>query len=49
MEQLTIFCWALIIGLKGAVRCPTNLTKVREILQEKKEPPAVFLEYLLKV
>lgn len=49
MEQLTIFCWALIIGLKGAGRCPTNLTKVREILQEKKEPPAVFLEYLLKV
>ena len=49
MEQLTIFCWALIIGLKGAGRGPTNLTKVREILQEKKEPPAVFLEYLLKV
>ena len=49
MEQLTIFCWALIIGLKGAGRCPTNLAKVREILQEKKETPAEFLEYLLKV
>ena len=46
MEQFTIFCWALIIGLKGAGRCRTNLAKVREILQEKKEPPAVFLEYL---
>ena len=49
MEQLTIFSWALIIELKGAGRCPTNLAKVREILQEKKEPPAVFLEYLWKV
>jgi hypothetical protein len=49
MEQLKIFCWALIIGLKGAGRCPTNLAKVREIVQVKKEPSAVFLEYLLKV
>jgi hypothetical protein len=49
MEQLTIFCLALIIGLKGTGRCPTNLAKVREIVQVKKEPSAVFLEYLLKV
>jgi hypothetical protein len=49
MEQLTIFCWALIIGLKGAGRCPTNLAKVREIVEVKKEPPAVFFKYLLNV
>ena len=42
MEQLTIFCWALIIGLKGAGRYPTNLAKVREILQEKKSPKQCF-------
>ena len=31
-------------GLKGAGRCPTNLAKVREVLQGEKEPPSVFLE-----
>jgi hypothetical protein len=47
-EQLTVFCRALVAGLRGAGRCPTNLAKVREILQEEKEPPAVFLEHLLE-
>jgi hypothetical protein len=47
-ERLTIFCRALVTRLKGADRCPINLAKVREILQEEKKPPAVFLEHLLK-
>ena len=34
--QLTVFLWALVTGLKGAGRCPTNLAKVRGILQEEK-------------
>ena len=47
-EQLTVFHRALVAGLRGAGRCPINLAKVREILQEEKEPPAVFLEHLLE-
>ena len=47
-ERLTVFRWALVAGLRGAGRHPTNLAKVREILQEEKEPPAVFLERLLE-
>ena len=35
-------------GLKGAGRCPTNLAKVREVLQGEKEPPSVFLGCLLE-
>ena len=34
--QLTVFLWALVTGLKGAGRCPTNLAKIRGILQEEK-------------
>lgn len=45
---MTVFHWALVAGLRGAGRRPTNLAKVREILQEGKEPPAVFLEHLLE-
>jgi hypothetical protein len=47
-ERLTVFCQALVAGLRGAGRCPINLAKVREILQEEKKPPAVFLERLLE-
>jgi hypothetical protein len=47
-ERLTVFRWALVAGLRGAGRHPTNLAKVRDILQEEKEPPAVFLERLLR-
>ena len=47
-ERLTIFHRALVAGLRGAGRRPTNLAKVIEILQEGKEPPAVFLECLLE-
>ena len=45
---MTVFHWPLVAGLRGAGRRPTNLAKVREILQEGKEPPAVFLECLLE-
>jgi hypothetical protein len=45
---LTIFHRALVAGLRGAGRRPNNLAKVIEILQEGKEPPAVFLECLLE-
>lgn len=47
-ERLTVFRWALVAGLKGAVRRPTNLAKVREILQGPVEPPSVFLERLME-
>ena len=47
-EQLTIFCRALVAGLRGAGRCPTNLAKVTKILQEEKELTIVFLECLLE-
>lgn len=35
-------------GLRGASRRPTNLAKVREVMQEANEPPAVFLERLME-
>ena len=41
-EQLTVFHRALVAGLRGAGRSPTNLAKVREILQGEKEPLTVF-------
>lgn len=35
-------------GLRGASRRPTNLAKVREVMQGPNEPPSVFLERLLE-
>ena len=35
-------------GLTGAARRPTNLAKVREVLQGPVEPPSVFLERLME-
>ena len=32
-EQLMVYHRALVAGLKGAARHPTNLAKVREVLQ----------------
>lgn len=32
-EQLMVNCRALVAGLKGAARHPTNLAKVKEVLQ----------------
>ena len=47
-ERLTVYRRALVAGLKGAARRPTNLAKVREILQGPVEPPSVFLERLME-
>ena len=42
-ESLLIYRWALVACLKGAARRPTNLAKVREVIQGQMEPPLVFL------
>lgn len=47
-EQSTVCHWALVAGLKGAARHPTNLSKVREVMQGPAEPPSVFLEHLME-
>lgn len=46
-ERLAVFRRALA-GLKGAARRPTNLAKVREVMQGPTEPPSVFLERLME-
>uniref|UniRef100_A0A7N9CEZ5 CCHC-type domain-containing protein n=1 Tax=Macaca fascicularis TaxID=9541 RepID=A0A7N9CEZ5_MACFA len=47
-ESLRIYRQALLAGLKGAGKCPTNLAKVRTITQERDESPAAFMERLLE-
>jgi len=47
-ESLKIYHQALVAGLRGASRRPTNLTKVKKVIQGPNEPPSVFLERLLK-
>lgn len=47
-ESLKIYRQALVAGLRGASRRPTNLAKVREMMQGLNEPPSVFLERLLE-
>lgn len=47
-ERLTVYRRTLVAGLKGAARRPTNLAKVREVLQGPAEPPSVFLERLME-
>lgn len=47
-ERLTVYRQTLVAGLRGAARRPTNLAKVREILQGPTEPPSVFLERLME-
>jgi hypothetical protein len=47
-ERLAVYRRALVAGLKGAARCPTNLAKVREVMQGPTEPPSVFLERLME-
>ncbi|XP_032750942.1 uncharacterized protein LOC116893113 [Rattus rattus] len=47
-ERSTVYRRALVAGLKGAARCPTNLAKVREVMQGPAEPPSVFLERLME-
>jgi hypothetical protein len=47
-ERLLVYHRTLVAGLKGAARRPTNLAKVREVLQGPVEPPSVFLEWLME-
>lgn len=47
-ERLTVYRWTLVEGLKGAAQRPTNLAKVKEVLQGPVEPPSVFLERLME-
>ncbi|KAK1346720.1 hypothetical protein QTO34_000580 [Cnephaeus nilssonii] len=47
-ERLTVYRQTLVAGLRGAARRPTNLAKVREVIQGATEPPSVFLERLIK-
>ena len=47
-ERLAVYRRALVVGLKGAARRPTNLAKVREVMQGPTEPPSVFLERLME-
>lgn len=47
-EQLRLYRQILLTGLWGAGRCPTNLAKVRAIMQGSEETPAGFLERLME-
>ena len=47
-EQLSNYRRALEAGLRGATQRPTNLAKVREVMQALTEPPSVFLERLME-
>ena len=47
-ERLAVYRRALVAGLKGAARRPTNLAKVREVMQGPTKPPSVFLERLME-
>ncbi|CAD7678849.1 unnamed protein product [Nyctereutes procyonoides] len=47
-ERLRLYRQVLLAGLKGAGRRPTNLAKVRAIVQGKDETPAGFLERLIE-
>lgn len=45
-NHLTLYRQLLIAGLQGAGRRPTNLAKVKQVLQESGEAPSAFLERL---
>ncbi|XP_067592364.1 uncharacterized protein [Pseudorca crassidens] len=47
-ERLKMYRQALVAGLHGAARRPTNLAKVREVTQGPQESPTVFLERLME-
>ena len=47
-EQLRLYRQALLAGLKGAGRRPTNLAQVRAVTQGPEETPAAFLERLME-
>jgi hypothetical protein len=46
-ERLTVFLTGF--SLKGVMRSPTNLAKVREVMQGLTETLSVFLERLIEV
>lgn len=46
-QCLKVYRQTLMAGLLGATRRPTNLTKVRELVQGPEESPAAFLERLM--
>lgn len=46
---MKVYHQTLMAGLRGAARCPTNLAKVREMVQGLTESPSVFLEHLMEV
>jgi hypothetical protein len=45
-ECLRVYCQTLMAGLRVAARHPTNLAKVKTIVQGENESPAAFLERL---
>uniref|UniRef100_A0A5F9DJT5 Uncharacterized protein n=1 Tax=Oryctolagus cuniculus TaxID=9986 RepID=A0A5F9DJT5_RABIT len=47
-ERLRVYRQTLLVGLKGAGKRPTNLAKVRAIIQGQEETPAGFLECLME-
>lgn len=47
-ERLSNYCRPLVAGLRGAARQPTNLAKVREVMQGATEPHSVFLKRLME-
>ncbi|XP_048662835.1 uncharacterized protein LOC125617900 [Marmota marmota marmota] len=47
-EHLSTYRRALIVGVRVAARRPTNLAKVREIIQGPDESPCMFLERVME-
>ncbi|XP_066228780.1 uncharacterized protein [Saccopteryx leptura] len=47
-RQLLLYRQTLMMGLRAAARRPTNLAKVREIIQGSEESPSRFLERLME-
>jgi hypothetical protein len=45
-EHLQVYCQTLMAGLQAAACHPTNLAKVKAIMQGENESPATFLECL---
>ncbi|MDW1887488.1 hypothetical protein, partial [Vibrio sp. Vb2131] len=44
--HLRLYRQLLLAGLRGAIRRPTNLAQVKQVLQEAGETPSAFLERL---
>jgi hypothetical protein len=45
-ERLRVYRQTLMAGLQAAALCPTNLAKVKAIMQGENESRAAFLEHL---